>query len=174
MGTEANSTKKGPGCAEVLPLDQLIAEPWLEPASVDAMAAQMNNMMWANMMWNASLGMDQKVGNPVASVPPFRNRRKARSLVSQAQEAQRLRSEQHLRTMMGITPERNHAPGMTQHTQPRALSIGLASATECGPEAHGATSKAQFCPSCGGKVLQHFKFCRYCGLDVELAMGSMR
>lgn len=46
------------------------------------------------MMWNASLGMDQEFGKPM--VPPFRNRRKARSLITQAQEAQQ-RKQQNLR-----------------------------------------------------------------------------
>jgi hypothetical protein len=181
---EVNSATEGRGNAEVLPLDQLIAEPDGEPAarSVDAMAAQMNNMMWANMMWNASWGMNQKASNLGTSLPPFRNRRKARSLITQAQEAQeaqqnlhfaekvtaarqyldqqpelaeqRQQLEQQLRTMMGMMPE------IQQESQAQMSERNRE------PEASGATSKTRFCPCCGGKVLQRFKFCRYCGEDV--------
>jgi hypothetical protein len=182
--TEVNSVNEGCGNVEVLPLDQLIAEPVGEPAaiSVDAMAAQMNNLMWANIMWNASWGMNQKANNFATSVPPSSNRRKARSLITQAQEAQRAQQNFHsaekvsaakqyleqqpqlaeqrqqlgqqLKTMMGMTPDSQQESEVQISERNRELV------------APQATSKARFCPCCGGNVLQRFKFCRYCGEDV--------
>lgn len=142
--------------AQCLPLEELVAAPCF-PVNPD-----MNSMAWP-MMWFNPLAMhDPSQGstcyeNP-ASESRFKNRRKARSLITLAQEQQKKQYDRML-WPMNMSLLKDHFEAAPQK-QPRAE---CKLSREDSPE---TKSVAQFCPNCGGKVEQRFKFCRYCGNDV--------
>jgi hypothetical protein len=87
-----------------------------------------------------------------------RNRRKARSLITLAQEAQKKQQRE-------LAKNQFSKQQMNQHN---------ADSSSASPVQESPSKKSgnKFCPYCGGSASPHFKFCQYCGKNLAAIWGN--
>jgi hypothetical protein len=154
--------------------------PMVMPMNQLMMAYAMNPMMWQGMQSNVPTTpttemAETNAGNPSLSTLQGKSRRKARSLVTMAQEAQRQRQlewqqqlEQQIKGSLGM----QFSQAVTESQVAPVASHEEAPTTEQAVEATASVSEdipkkvMNFCGHCGGSIKGHFKFCQFCGKPV--------
>jgi len=154
--------------------------PMLMPMYPLQMAYAMNSGMLPQIMLNgmAAEGYDVGAGAPSqssasATRPQMKNRRKATSLITLAQEAQRQKqlewSQQLEQQLKGWLPkvqpnsQSGDSSSATEEVQVKETVPAARAEKEDGVERKEA---CKFCPHCGSGVKKHFKFCQFCGKSI--------
>jgi hypothetical protein len=149
--------------------------PLFMPMNPLMMSYAMNPLMWQAMCSTMMPGLGDNSDNSSSANTPTtlqsKGRRKATSLVTMAQEAQRKRQaewekqlEQQIKGCLGMSNsvenEKLDAPAAAPEEAPT---------TEIAPDAapEDARKAMNFCGHCGGSLKGHFKFCQFCGKPVR-------
>jgi hypothetical protein len=156
--------------------------PMLMPMNPLMMSYAMNPMMWQGMQSNLPTSTSEvaetSVPNQTWSAAQGKSRRKARSLVTMAQETQRQRQlewaqqlEQQVKGSLGMQFSPEIAPMVSPIVSPFATHEELPKieqTVQAKPAVSEDTPKKamNFCGACGGSIKGHFKFCQFCGKPV--------
>jgi hypothetical protein len=178
------------------PVNMLGMNPMLQmnPLMMACAMNAMNAMTWQQMQQDfeppAHVGANTGAGKNQSSSMQAKTRRKSRSLVTMAQEAQRQRQlewaqqlEQQLQQVKGggmaapqaaPTSEAAPAPAAVrdvvdlEHEETHKKEVVSDTSTTDSKQTPNKGKAPKFCGHCGNTIKEHFKFCQYCGKSVRL------